>query len=219
MVIFYKYKHSFYLGIKTGRYTYEKRTKDIMELKMMEQSQAVVKDTDNEDETKHLMNIAQKVRILADKLLEDMQAVSGDSQEVERKQKQFVPDPNCTYNGLDGEILRNAGQYMTSSKETSHSSFVPTNITKEDNENNKTVSDDTKQFYIRSSQRGITLNDSGKSDTQTQTDNKRDVKLAWFRTIEFGIRCLVRFIKAIPGFKNLHIDDQLNLIKRKYPVV
>ena len=208
--------HFVYSGIKTGRYTYAKRTRDIMELKMIEQSESIVNDTEKEDEKKKLMNQAQEVRILADKLLQDMHAVSGDSQEVERKQKQFVRDPNCTFNGLDGESLRKAGRFMACTEQTLYNLPLSNDITKMEGGINETNIDKTKQFYIRSSQREITLNDSSQSETQSNTDEQRDVKLAWFRTIEFGIRCLVRFIKAIPGFRNIHIDDQLNLIKRKY---
>ena len=180
-----------------------------MELKLIEQTEATEKNKangDNDDATR-LMNLAQEVRIQADKLLSDMNAVCH-IQEVEKKQEQFFRDPMSMICALNGQYLKQVTNYVTPSVSSAvHPDFILTSL----DEMNESDCDKSTSFYVRSSQRMITLNENGRSVSASD----RDVKLAWFRTIEFGIRCIVRFIKAVPGFRNLHIDDQLNLIKRK----
>ena len=188
-----------------------------MELKLIEQSEATEANKANsDDEATRLMNIAQEVRIHADKLLSDMNAVCH-IQEVEKKQEEFLRDPMKMIYALNGQYLKQATDYMrySASSAAVHPDLNLTSLEEMNQEGDcdKLGSDCDKSasFYIRSSQRMITLNENGRSVSASD----RDVKLAWFRTIEFGIRCIVRFIKAVPGFRNLHIDDQLNLIKRK----
>ena len=201
------FKFTLITGIKTGRYTYEKRTKDILELKLIEQSEATEANKANsDDDATRLMNLAQEVRIQADKLLSDMNAVCH-IQEVEKKQEQFFRDPMSMICALNGQYLKQVTNYMTPVSSAVHPDFILTSL----DDMNESDCDKSTSLYIRSSQGMITLNENGRSVSASD----RDVKLAWFRTIEFGIRCIVRFIKAVPGFRNLHIDDQLNLIKRE----
>ena len=188
-----------------------------MELKLIEQSDATEASKSNsENDATRFMNLAQEVRIQADKLLSDMNAVCH-IQEVEKQQEQFFRDPMSMICALNGQYLKEATNYMTPSASSAaiHPDFLLTSFEEMSQEADydtlENNCDKPAPLYIRSSQRMITLNENGRSVSASD----RDVKLAWFRTIEFGIRCIVRFIKAVPGFRNLHIDDQLNLIKRK----
>lgn len=49
-----------------------------------------------------------------------------------------------------------------------------------------------------------------------QLDDRLETLNVWTRTLDKGIKGIVNFTKDIPGFKQLHMQDQMSLIKSKY---
>ena len=59
----------------------------------------------------------------------------------------------------------------------------------------------------------IILPELAEQVTSSETESTRETMLKWFTTMEHGIQCLVKFVKVLPGFRDLQMDDQLSLLK------
>ncbi len=187
-------------GIKTGRYTHEKKTKDILELKELEREECREQpcDLSRNSDASYYLNIAREVRKQSDEVLEEVHAVR-DFRKISEKQNQFLRESMSVFNVQTGESLPGCEAYHSSAPQ----------------ERPQHTDHQTEPVYIGFSQKEVNPDEK----PLKVEGSARDVKVTWFRTIEFGIKCIVRFIKAIPGYRELHIDDQLNLIKREFNII
>ena len=140
-------------GIKTGRYTYEKRTRDIMEIKRdhLEKAQAIEKEQELDKQQK-LDSFIQRLVVAKERLLGDVEVVEQTDGGVTARHKE-QPD---------------------------------------------------KLMYIP-------------YEPPDPSEESGNIWRQWASVVENtgGVRRVIKFVKTIPGFRELEMSDQISLIKRK----
>ena len=141
-------------GIKTGRYTYEKRTKDIMEIKKdsLEKAEAIEKELERDRHVK-LDSFIQRLVVAKERLLSDVEVVQATDGVVTAVHKE-----------APGKLM-----------------YIP-------------------------------------YEPPEPCEENSNIWRKWASVVENtgGVRRVIKFVKTIPGFRELEMDDQIQLIKRRF---
>ena len=149
------------LGIKTGRYTYEKRTHDILEIKQSHLIKAEIHTKQFEES--HQLDLEHFISQLVsakEKLLSDVELVTRDDHVI-----------TAVHKGCPDQLV-----------------YIP-------------------------------CDEESEADVIERNDQDVGGRIwrKWATVVQHtgGVNRLVKFVKIIPGFRDLDMSDQIQLIKRK----
>ncbi|KAL5007788.1 hypothetical protein ScPMuIL_016594 [Solemya velum] len=177
-------------AIRTGRYTHEKRTRNVNEVKTLKQGSFTINDSDATDKLPSEPDVTEE-RV-------DTGGPSGSVQDTVYTDEELLlliesltdTQARITVNfALDEEELEKIQKDCVDRHRLEKEVFG----------NLPGVSDEEHRILY--------------SATGIDVDNRLEIMKSFADNMDTSIRKLVVFAKTIPGFTSLHLDDQVNLVK------
>jgi hypothetical protein len=163
-------------AIKTGRYTHEKKTKDIQEVKRLQRQQKLISEGK--------LPVCSSSSDLCSSISDDEDAMDAVVQQISQIHQQQTPHTQEFFEKLPDKEIEYLEQRKLS--QMMFGSMKPI----------------TYQEYLKIYQ-----------STGIDVDGRRAMLKHMIPCIEQAIKRFISFAKSLPGFKELPLDDQINLIK------
>lgn len=184
-------------AIKIGRYTYEKRTRDITEVKKLK-----LKDCNNQTNTDDC-EITNMVNTVKTRLTSTKNGMEGAADQ------EFLPDPEVD------QFVQDLIDIQMENIPDLHVCFQPDVML----EKQQSAFEDYKQRLEIFGNLGLlprSVYEEFRSITGLELDERHTMMSKNLQQLELRIRNMVKFARRIPGFSNLNIKDQQALLKGSF---